>query len=150
MKRSRSKQESKESFPQKRKKTQDTSISNKLQFTRPGKTDFTPLYKQHRAIMIKAGCDVDSMIIVRRKIHAHPEGGFAEVVTRQTVTDTLLSFGVEPKCIKQVAKTGLIVDICGTGPKTSKTQGSVRTVALRADMDGLPMPENNKKLPYVS
>ena len=100
--------------------------------------------------MIKAGCDVDAMIAIRQKIHAHPEGGFKEFVTRQTITDTLLGFGVDKKCIRQVAKTGLIVDICGTGPKSKSEKTKVKTIALRTELDGLPMPETNKALPYTS
>ena len=148
MKRSRSNQkDKKEHQPRKR---QNTAKQGGLKFTRPEKTDFSPLYKKHRVDMVKVGCDVDAMVAVRRKIHAHPEGGFQEVQTRQTLIDTLVGFGVESKFIKQVAKTGLIVDICGSGKKSSSKEGKVKTVALRADMDGLPMPENNKSLPYVS
>jgi len=51
--------------------------------------------------------------------------------------------------MKVCAKTGLIVDIKGTGP-ASKQEGGCKTVAIRADMDGLPIPENNPELPYKS
>ena len=71
-------------------------------------------------------------------------------MTRQTVKEALIGFGVDKKCIKEIAKTGLVVDIKGTGPATSTKLNKVKTLALRADMDGLPMPENNKSLPYAS
>ncbi len=45
------------------------------------------------------------------------------------------------------AITGLIVDIEGTGSE-SIDEGGISTIALRADMDALPMPENNPKIPY--
>ena len=43
------------------------------------------------------------------------------------------------------AGTGLIVDIEGTGPENND---GLSMIALRADMDALPMPENNPDLPY--
>ena len=158
MKRSRPKSTNKldkKSGPQKRQKT-DCACSEVgngatkkagMQFTRAGKTDFTPLYKKHRVEMNKAGCDVNAMIAIRQKIHKHPEGGFKEWNTRQTIIDTLLGFGVDKKCITDCATTGLYVDIWGTGPKSNK---KVKCVALRTDMDALPIPENNKHLPYCS
>lgn len=39
----------------------------------------------------------------------------------------------------------MVVDIVGKGPAQ---EGGVSCIALRADMDGLPMPENNPGLPY--
>jgi len=39
-----------------------------------------------------------------------------------------------------------VVDLMGTGPKTSDS--SCNLVALRADMDGLPIPENAQDLSY--
>jgi metal-dependent amidase/aminoacylase/carboxypeptidase family protein len=57
----------------------------------------------------------------------------------------LLSFGIEEDFIKPCVGTGLVVDIVGTG---EETQGGVNSIALRADMDALPIPENNPTLPY--
>ena len=51
--------------------------------------------------------------------------------------------------MKVCAKTGLVVDIKGTGPAT-KGKEECHNVAIRADMDGLPIPENNPDLPYKS
>jgi len=45
-----------------------------------------------------------------------------------------------------MAGTGLVVDLKGTGAAAEDT--SVKMIALRADMDGLPMAENNPTLPY--
>ena len=42
----------------------------------------------------------------------------------------------------------MTVDIYGTGPKSDK--GPCKSVAIRTDMDGLPMPENNPDLEYKS
>lgn len=49
--------------------------------------------------------------------------------------------------MKKSAGTGLVVDIMGTGPADSKATGP-KIVALRTDLDALPMPENNPSLPY--
>lgn len=57
------------------------------------------------------------------------------------------SFGISSSCMKKIAKTGLIVDIMGTGAP-NKTGKGPKLVALRADLDALPMPENNPNLPY--
>ena len=58
----------------------------------------------------------------------------------------MVLFGIKNEEIKACAGTGLIVDIKGTGEE--KNDGPVNSVALRADIDGLPMPENNKDLEY--
>ena len=55
--------------------------------------------------------------------------------------------GVDPSQIKECAGTGLIVDIQGQAPILNE-EGF--TIALRADIDGLKMPENNPDLPYAS
>lgn len=60
----------------------------------------------------------------------------------------MVSFGIEPENIKVCAKTGLVVDIKGKGPKVDRNENTIDMIALRADMDGLPIPENNEKLEY--
>ena len=62
--------------------------------------------------------------------------------------EMLISFGIKPKDIKTCAITGLTVDIYGTAP--SKKDSSCNSIAIRADMDGLPIPENNPHLKYKS
>ena len=61
--------------------------------------------------------------------------------------ETLKLLGFKDEEIKPSAVTGLIVDIKGTGPE-QETENTVTSVALRADIDGLPMPENNPHLEY--
>jgi amidohydrolase len=75
----------------------------------------------------------------RRHLHAHPELSYQEYNTVKYVSEQLKAFGLNPKSL---AETGLIVDIEGNNP-------SSKTVALRADMDALPIAEAND-VPYKS
>ncbi|TYP53335.1 M20 metallopeptidase family protein [Thermosediminibacter litoriperuensis] len=76
---------------------------------------------------------------LRRDFHAHPELGFEEVRTSKIVAETLKSLGLEVQT--GIAKTGVVglLDTGKPGP----------TVALRADMDALPV-RDAKKVPYAS
>jgi hypothetical protein len=56
---------------------------------------------------------------------------------------------VEETSIRVCATTGLVLDIWRTGPEETEAQGDkVNSVALRADMYGLPIPEQNLHLEY--
>lgn len=46
-----------------------------------------------------------------------------------------------------MAVTGLVVDITGKG-EPDETGSGISMIALRADMDALPIPENNPHLEY--
>ena len=85
-------------------------------------------------------------------MHTHPEGGFKEFRTQKLLRDTLKSYGIEDKFIKDCAGTGLVVDLLGrakgAGKAAKSEDGPISMVALRADMDGLPIPENSPDLPY--
>ena len=100
--------------------------------------------------MKKAGCSVDKMIKLRQDIHQWPEGGFKEFKTQKLIFDTLIGLGIDKKNIKKCAGTGLVVDIKGTGKPDSKASKTINNIAIRADIDGLPMKENNQSLPYKS
>ncbi len=78
------------------------------------------------------------LVEARRDIHRHPELGFEEARTQAKVRAWLEARGLEP-CPS--AGTGLVVDVRGTEPG--------RTVALRADLDCLPMDEKTP-LPWRS
>ena len=73
----------------------------------------------------------DEIIRLRRDIHAHPELGFREFRTAKLVADTLAEIGYTD--IKtEVGRTGVVAQIgTGNGP----------TIAIRADMDALPIVE---------
>ena len=81
----------------------------------------------------------DEIIATRRDIHKHPELGFQETRTAALVSDRLQSLGMDVKT--GVGKTGVIGDLKGNG--------SGPTIALRADMDGLPIQETGDK-EYIS
>lgn len=117
--------------------------------SRESKTDFTEHYQKHRRIL-EESCQVNiqAMIDLRRAIHKHPEGGFQEFETQKKIKAKLLEIGIDESCIKPCAGTGLVVDLRGSGPESK--EGPVSAVALRADMDGLPIPENNPHLDYKS
>ena len=97
--------------------------------------------------MKSAGCDIDFLIDFRRDIHKHAEIAFKEFETQKKIKDILLKWGVDETNIKTCAGTGLVVDIKGTGEIDPNNKG-IKIIALRADMDALPIPENNPDLPY--
>ncbi|MBI5936477.1 MAG: amidohydrolase [Betaproteobacteria bacterium] len=73
------------------------------------------------------------LIALRRELHAHPELGFEEHRTGDVVAKTLLDAGIEVH--RGLAGTGVVgVLKNGNGP---------RTIGLRADMDALPIHEQN-------
>ena len=75
----------------------------------------------------------------RRHLHQHPELSNREVETSKYVAEQLRSLGLEPQI--GIAKTGVVALLRGGRP------GPV--VALRADMDGLPVREE-VNLPFAS
>jgi len=81
----------------------------------------------------------DWLVEIRRTIHMHPELGFEEVETSKFVFEWLQKFGLDVK--RGMAKTGVVGLLKGRKPG--------RTVAIRADMDALPMDEANR-VPYAS
>ena len=84
-----------------------------------------------------------STVAHRRHLHAHPELSFAEWETAKYVEAELRKLGLEPQ---RLAKTGFVVDISGTKPGSDPAS---KVVALRADMDALPIEEAND-VPYKS
>lgn len=99
-----------------------------------GQTD-----KVRQTIKTKADAIEAKMVGWRRDFHAHPELGNREFRTSEIVAKHLESLGLEVK--RGVGKTGVVGILKGNLP------GPV--VALRADMDALPVLEKND-LPYAS
>jgi amidohydrolase len=77
------------------------------------------------------------LIEFRRDLHAHPEPAYAERRTTRLVADRLARAGLRPVPLPQT--TGLYADIGAGEPR----------VALRADLDALPM-DDEKGVPYRS
>lgn len=83
--------------------------------------------------------DLDEMVALRRDLHAHPELAFAEERTAGLVAARLRELGLEPRT--GVGRTGVLATVRGRVPG--------KTVLLRADMDALPIQEEND-VPYRS
>ncbi len=81
------------------------------------------------------------LVSIRRDLHAHPELGRTEERTTRVVADRLRAEGLEPHLLPG---SGLWCDI---GPSVSAL--GARRVALRADLDGLPVPDTCG-LPWAS
>ncbi len=80
----------------------------------------------------------DELVRLRRDIHQHPELGFREFRTAALVAESLEELGIETRT--GVGRTGVVADLgSGNGP----------TLAIRADMDALPIEEQND-VPYRS
>lgn len=77
----------------------------------------------------------NEIIEIRHHIHSHPELSFQEENTAQLVENYLKNLGLHPK---RIGKTGVWAMIEGNGQ-------SGRTVALRADLDALPIQEKSDK-----
>ena len=82
---------------------------------------------------------IDELIALRRGIHEHPELAFEEHETARRVQEFLGRLGIA--CRTGVGGTGIVAMLEGAMPGP--------TVAIRADMDALPMSEP-AGLPYAS
>lgn len=80
----------------------------------------------------------DRVVSLRRYFHTRPEVGGEEFETQAKIIHELSALGLKPK---KIAGTGVVADIEGNQPG--------RTVALRADIDALPIQDEIDK-PYRS
>lgn len=74
------------------------------------------------------------LIEIRRELHAHPETAFNEFQTTKMILDTLSQLGIETHPLPE--STGAVGLISGKG-------GEGPVIALRADIDALPMDQQN-------
>jgi amidohydrolase len=83
---------------------------------------------------------LNDVIATRRHLHAHPELSYKEFNTSQYVQDKLKEYGIPFQA--GVAGTGITAFIEGKNAQS-------KLIALRADMDALPIVEQNN-VPYKS
>jgi amidohydrolase len=82
----------------------------------------------------------ESVVAIRRHLHAYPELSFEEYETSAFVQRKLNEYGIPFQA--KVAGTGIVALIEGRNPES-------KAIALRADMDALPIHEEND-VPYRS
>ncbi|MFC3552265.1 amidohydrolase [Lysobacter cavernae] len=102
----------------------------------------SPLQAQASAApeVAEAARDVQAQVVAwRRDIHQHPELGEQEVRTARLVAEQLRKLGLQPRT--GVAHTGVVAVLKGGKPGPR--------IALRADMDALPVTEQTG-LPFAS
>jgi len=102
-------------------------------------TAAAPATNLHSRIDAAAARVESSVIACRRDLHEHPELGNREVRTAKIVADKLRALGIDVH--EKVAHTGVIGILRGGKPG--------KVVALRADMDALPVTEQ-VDLPFAS
>lgn len=95
--------------------------------------------KLKEQVMTLAKAEFESIVEIRRDIHANPELGFEVHRTAAVAARELKSLGLVVK--EGVGKTGVQADLLVPGAK--------QMIAIRADMDALPMDEQRDK-PYKS
>ncbi len=79
----------------------------------------------------------------RRHLHQRPELGFREQLTAEFIAQKLQEWGIEHET--GIATTGIVAIVQGTAPTSQPKQ----VLAIRADMDALPIQEEND-VPYKS
>lgn len=84
------------------------------------------------------------LVAFRRDLHMHPELGNQEFRTTAAIKERLERAGLKPRVLS--SGTGVICDI-GTDDEAG-TDAAV--LALRADIDGLPIPDMKTECPYRS
>lgn len=87
-----------------------------------------------QAMMLLAGTELAEAIEWRHHLHSRPELAFQEMATSEFVAAKLRSFGLE--VVTGIAKTGVVATLRG-----ALDQG--RALALRCDLDALPLAEDN-------
>ncbi|MCB9334631.1 MAG: amidohydrolase [Flavobacteriales bacterium] len=88
-----------------------------------------------KIIKQKAADYKSEVIAIRRHLHQHPELSFEEYNTADFIEIKLKEYGITNR--QRIVKTGIIALIEGKNP-------SKKVIALRADIDALPILETNK------
>ncbi|MFJ8804940.1 M20 family metallopeptidase [Streptomyces sp. NPDC102490] len=87
------------------------------------------------------------LVAFRRDLHMHPELGNQEFRTTAAIKERLERAGLKPRVLP--IGTGLVCDI-GTGTDSGQWSGGPRMLALRADIDALPIPDTKTECAYRS
>lgn len=87
------------------------------------------------------------LVAFRRDLHMHPELGNQEFRTTAAIKERLERAGLKPRVLP--IGTGLVCDI-GTGTDSGQWSGGPRMLALRADIDALPIPDTKNECAYRS
>lgn len=82
----------------------------------------------------------DEVVAIRRHLHQHPELSFVEFETSKYIQSKLDEWGITYEA--GIVKTGIVVLIEGNNP-------TKKVIALRADIDALPIQEENN-FPFKS
>jgi amidohydrolase len=88
------------------------------------------------------------LVAFRRDLHMHPELGNQEFRTTAAIKERLEKAGLAPRVLP--AGTGLICDIGVGGGESPGGEGGLGILALRADIDALPIPDMKSDCPYRS
>lgn len=90
----------------------------------------------------------DELIAFRRDLHMHPELGNQEFRTTAALKARLEQAGLAPQVLS--IGTGLICDIGNSGDAGSAAEAPRGMLALRADIDALPIPDTKTACAYRS
>lgn len=94
-------------------------------------------------IKVKSDAYFDEVVAIRRQLHQHPELSFCEKETAELIKRVLASKDIEYQ--SDVAGTGVVATIKGNCQLSTVNY----QLALRADMDALPIQEDSD-LPFRS
>ncbi|BAY60943.1 N-acyl-L-amino acid amidohydrolase [Calothrix brevissima NIES-22] len=103
-------------------------------FPNPGTVDLSHVRLSIRSLQTQ-------LVEWRRSLHQKPELGFQEKLTAEFIAQKLQAWGIEHQT--GIAKTGIVAIVKGNKP------GNDKVLAIRADMDALPIQELNQ-VPYCS
>ena len=102
-------------------------------------------------IKVKSDAYFDEVVAIRRQLHQHPELSFCEKETAELIKRVLASKDIEYQ--SDIAGTGVVATIHGLlSFRPSEASGEIsckRIIALRADLDALPVQEASD-LPFRS
>lgn len=94
--------------------------------------------------MIRSLCEnaisQEKLVSIRREFHMDPEVSHHEHRTMERIASYLEKWDIP--CLTGVAETGIVARLQGNRPG--------KNIALRADIDALPVQEKNTSLPYCS